>query len=76
MHSFNPELQLKDTEIALRNKLINILTEYEGFKFVMTLVSEFKKIENDNKTKLLMKVTLMMYLNQSIVLLNQTCNNF
>ena len=42
-----------------------------------TLVYDFKKIKNDDETlvtnqkQLLMKVTLMMYLNQSTVLLVQ-----
>ena len=41
-----------------------------------TLVYDFKKIKNDetletNQKQLLMKVTLMMYLNQSAVLLVQ-----
>ena len=42
-----------------------------------TLVYDFKKIKNDDETletnqkQLLMKVTLMMYLNQSAVLLVQ-----
>ena len=64
----------------MKNKLIDLLTELRGFKFVKTLVLEFKKIENDDKTKystfylnskaeILMKVTLMMNLNQYIVLL-------
>ena len=64
----------------MKNKLTDILTELRGFKFVKTLVLEFKKIENDDKTKystfylnskaeILMKVTLMMNLNQYIVLL-------
>ena len=64
----------------MKNKLIDLLTELRGFKFVKTLVLEFKKIENDDKTKystfylnskaeILMKVTLMMNLNQHIVLL-------
>ena len=80
LNSFNHELQLKDTEFAMKNKLIDLLTELRGFKFVKTLVLEFKKIENDDKTKystfylnskaeILMKVTLMMNLNQYIVLL-------
>ena len=51
MHSFNPELQLKDTAFSIRNKLIDLLTELKGFKFVTTLVLELKKIENDFKTK-------------------------
>ena len=64
----------------MKNKLIDLLTELRGFKFVKTLVLEFKKLENDDKTKystfylnskaeILMKVTLMMNLNQYIVLL-------
>ena len=36
-------LQLKDTEYAIRNKLINLLTESKGFKFVATLDLESKK---------------------------------
>ena len=52
LNSFNPELQLKDTESAIKNKLKNILTELKGFKFVTTLALKFKKkIENDDKTK-------------------------
>ena len=30
-NSFNPELQLKDTEYAIRNKLKYLLTELKGF---------------------------------------------
>ena len=51
MNSFDPELQLKDTESAIENKLINLFSELIGLKFVTTLVLEFKIIENDNKTK-------------------------
>ena len=51
MNCFNPELQLEDTESAIRNKLIDLLTELKGFKLVTALILEFKKIENDNKTK-------------------------
>ena len=40
--SFNPELQLKDTKPAIRNKLKNIV-ELRGFKFVTTLVLVFKR---------------------------------
>ena len=57
------------------------MSELRQFKFTMTLVTEFKKIESDNATKymiipfiltqkqkqLLMKATLKMHLNQSIV---------
>ena len=80
LRSFNPELQLKDTEHVIKNKLKQLLPELRKFKFVVTLVL-FKKIEIYDETKydtfdshskakqkqLLMKVTLMMYLNQSIV---------
>ena len=51
MNSFNSELQLKDTESSIRNKLIDLLTELTGFKLATTVLLEFKKIENDNKTK-------------------------
>ena len=48
---FDPERQLKDTESAIRNKLKDILPEVKGFKFMMALVLEFKKIESDDETK-------------------------
>ena len=72
---FNPELQTKDTESAIKNKLERLLTKLKGFKFVRTLVLVVKKIKNDDKAKFIhiekqkklsMKETLMMYLNQSI----------
>ena len=47
-NSFNPE-QLKVNESAIKNKLIDLLTELEGFKSVTTFVLEFKKIESDGK---------------------------
>ena len=37
------ETTFKDTEFEIRNKLIDLLTELKGFKFVTTLVLEFKK---------------------------------
>ena len=43
LNSFNPELQLKDTESAVENKIINVLSEFRGFKFVTTLVLVLKK---------------------------------
>ena len=43
LNSFNPELQLKDTESANKSKLIESLTQLKGFKFVTTLVLVFKK---------------------------------
>ena len=51
LNSFNPELQLKDTESTIKNKLKKELTELRGFKFMATLVLVFKKIEVDDKTK-------------------------
>ena len=38
LNSFNPELQLKNTESAIKNKLIHFLFELRGYKFVATLV--------------------------------------
>ena len=49
LNSFNPEVQLKDTESAIKSKLIKLLARLKGFKFV-TLVLVFKKIE-ENKIK-------------------------
>ena len=45
LNFFNPELQFKDTESAIKN------TELERFKFVTTLILVFGKIETANKTK-------------------------
>ena len=51
LNSFNPELQLKDTESAIKSKVMEILTQLRGFKFVTTIVLVFKKIESKDKTK-------------------------
>ena len=51
LNSFNPELQLKDTESAIKNKLTELLTQLKGFKFVAALVLMFKTIESKDKTK-------------------------
>ena len=51
MNSFNPEPQLKDTEFAVNSKLIDLFSKLIGFQFVTTLVSLFKKIESEDKTK-------------------------
>ena len=45
LNYFNPELQLKDTESAIKNKLKKLLTELK------VLVLVLKKIESDDKTK-------------------------
>ena len=51
LNSFNPELQLKDTESAIRSKLIELLTQLKSFKLVKTLFLVFRKIEREDKTK-------------------------
>ena len=45
MTSFNPELQLKNTEFAIKNKPKNLKNELRRLKFVITLGL------NDDKTK-------------------------
>ena len=84
LNYFFPELQLKDNESSIRNKIIGLLTQLKRFKSVKILFLEFNKIENDDKNyialsirieaqkQLLIKATLMMYLNQYIILLYQT----
>ena len=72
LNYFNPELQLKDTESAIKSKLIDLLLELRGSKFVTTLVLSFKKTESEDKRnydtfirtqnpQLSMKRTLMMF---------------
>ena len=82
----NPELQVKDAESAIKNKLRNGLYELRVFKLVTTLVLEFSTIENDDETKystfirtrkqkqLLMKIILLLliYLNRFILRSYQT----
>ena len=51
LNSFNPELQFKDTECANKSKLIQLLSQLRGFRFVKTLVLVFKKIKSKDKTK-------------------------
>ena len=51
MNSFNPELQFKDTECANKSKLIELLSQLRGFRFVKTLVLVCKKIKSKDKTK-------------------------
>ena len=51
LNSFNSELQLNDTESAIKSKLIELLSQLRGFKFVTTLVLVFKNIESKDKTK-------------------------
>ena len=82
LNSFNPELQLNDTESVITNKLIDLLSELKRFKFVTTIVLEFKKIERDDQAKYetffsntKAETTMMMYLNQSILQLYKTYKN-
>ena len=42
-YSFYIILQYRDTESAIKNKLIDLLSELRGFIFVKALVLEFKK---------------------------------
>ena len=51
LNPFNTKLQLKYTESAIKSKLIDLLTRLKGSKFVTRLVSVFKKIESEDKTK-------------------------
>ena len=50
LNSFNPELQLKNTESGIRNKLKDLLTELTALKFMAAMVLHFfkKKIEGDD----------------------------
>ena len=51
LNSFNPELQLKDTESAIKRRLIELLTQLKGFKFVTTSALVFKNKESEDKKK-------------------------
>ena len=51
LNFFNPELQSKDTESSIKSKLIEILTQLKGFKFLKALALVFKKIESKDETK-------------------------
>ena len=43
LNSFNPKLQLKDTESVIKSKLADLFTQLKDFKFVVILVLVFKK---------------------------------
>ena len=51
LNSFNPEIQLKVTEFAIKSRLMTILTQLKGFKYVTALALVFKKIESEDKRK-------------------------
>ena len=44
LNSFNHELQLRDPELVIKNKLIHLFTQLKSFKFVAILVLVLKKI--------------------------------
>ena len=65
MNSFNPELQPKDTESAIKHELIDLLTNEEAFTCDNTNFRVSRKYEvmiKQNMTQLI-KMTLIMYLN-------------
>lgn len=45
LNYFNPELKLKNTELAIENKFKNLLNELRRFKYVITLLLNFLKKE-------------------------------
>ena len=51
LSSFDPELQLKDTKSAIKNKFEKLWPVLKGFKFVTTQVLVLKKMERKHKTK-------------------------
>ena len=46
LNYFNTEVQLKDTEFIIKSKLLELLTQLKGFKFVATSVLAFEKTES------------------------------
>ena len=48
---FLENINNKDTKSAIKSKLIELLNQLKGCKFVTTLVLMFKKIESKGKTK-------------------------
>ena len=43
LSSFNPELKLRNIELAIENKFKNLLNELRRFKYVITLLLNFLK---------------------------------
>ena len=86
---FNSELQLRGTESIIKGRLLELLTQLKGFKFVTTLVLVFKKIESEDKKSMALFVqtqmqeylsingctTWKMCFNQSILQLYQKYKN-
>ena len=51
LNFLNPELEIKNTESAIKNKQKKLLTELRGFKYFVTLVLKFKtKTTTTSKT--------------------------
>ena len=50
LNSFYSELKIKDTESAIKSKLIDLLTQLKGFKFARISFLVFKMIENEDET--------------------------
>ena len=48
--SFNPELQLKDSESPVKSKLVDLFSKLRGLKFVTTSVLLFKKTKQGMTT--------------------------
>lgn len=44
----NSELQLKDIEMSIKDKIMDLLSKLRGFKFVRTLLLQFQKKEREN----------------------------
>ena len=51
LYSFNKEIQLKDIESKIKNKLKKLLTELRIFKFMTILNLVLTKRESEDKTK-------------------------
>ena len=80
--------QLNPNESLIKNKLIDLLFNFRGLKFVTTVVLKLRKkkvtikhiillfIRTQKQKNLLMKVILMMYLKQFMLGLYQKYKNF
>ena len=51
LNYFDPELQQKNIESTIKNKLKKLLFELKGFEFVAKLVLLLEKIKCEDKTK-------------------------
>ena len=67
MNFLNPELEIKNTESAIKNKQKKLLTGLRGFKYFVTLVLKFKKKKKEankkkTKTKKKMKQNIVPFI--------------